>query len=689
MRPTADTLRRSRHLLEEDVVTHRRVSLASQLVIVQLALIALVLVAVSAVTVEQTRSGFQREVSRRLLAQAENVAATPVARIGPVRDAGSALPAALARLQDTTGVELAVVTDPAGEIVAGTDSLLVGERLPWPDLRGAPERSHTGTIDFDGRTYLAGAAPLLSIPSAGEPVRQLGIAVVAQQTRTRTETLLAAAPSLLTYLGTAMVLGVVGSLLLARWIKRQTLGMEPAEIAALAEQRQAIFSGIAEGVVALDTADRITMVNPLAQRLLSLPEQTVGSNLDELGVEGRLRDVLTGQGGDGADALVIRRGRVLVLNRMPVRLAGRDLGSVTTLRDRTQLAELEREIGAFRGTTDLLRAQTHEFVNQLHTISGLIQIGDFEEVVGYVDALTEGRAAVDLTVARRVQDRAVAALLVAQSAVAAERKVDLRVSERTHLDPLEPSSAFDVATVLGNLVQNGVDAAASHAGASGQAWVEVEIAQSGGTVELAVRDSGPGVDFRIAGEVFEHGFTTKVAQGGERGIGLALTRMICRRRGGEVIVRNLVEGAEFVARMAVDPSVSADSRTTITSLRVDANSAAPSRMIPTGSGRPRPSSVRSVLVRRGRDHRLGRRRRLPGGSDPLRVCGTYRRVPRGGVGQQRRRNTRCRAPAPARSPAPRPLSPRYVRTGSDQPVATRAGRERPDRDQRRERIADR
>ncbi len=365
---------------------------------------------------------------------------------------------------------------------------------------------------------------------------------------------MAAAPALLTYLGSALALGVVGSLLLARWIKRQTLGMEPAEMAALAEQREAIFAGIAEGVVALDTAERVTLVNPIAAELLSLPARTVGLSLSELGIGGRLGDVLTGSAGDQPDALVIRSGRVLVLNRMPVALAGRVLGSVTTLRDRTELAALERELGAFRGTTDLLRAQTHEFVNQLHTISGLIQIGDYDDVVGYVDALTQGRAAIDLTVARRVHDPAVAALLVAQSTVAAERKVSLRVTDRTQLDPLEPSSAFEVATVLGNLVQNAVDAASNAYPGAAESWVEVEIGQSGGMVELVVRDSGPGVDARVAGEVFEHGFTTKAARDGGRGIGLALTRMVCRRRGGEVAVRSTDTGAEFVARLTVDPA---------------------------------------------------------------------------------------------------------------------------------------
>jgi two-component system, CitB family, sensor kinase len=528
-------------------------SLASQLVVVQLILIAAVLVAVSAVSVEQTRASFQRDEGRRVLALAEYLAANPVVRRAPVHTAGSALLAAVAQLQATTGVELVMVADPSGRVVASTDALLTEEIVSWPELRAAPGRSSSATVELRGMSYLIAAAPILTNPTAaGQPVNQLGIALIAQPSPGRLDSLITAGPSLLTYLGAAMVLGVIGSLLLARWIKRQTRGMEPAEIVALAEQREAIFAGIAEGVIALDTRDRVTMINPLAVRLLSLPRNTVGLSLADLRVEGRLRDVLTGVGGVEQDAVVIRSGRVLVLNRMPVLHDGRLLGSVTTLRDRTQLAELESEIGAFRGTTDLLRAQTHEFANQLHIISGLIQIGDYEEVVSYVDALTLGRAAIDLTVSRRVQDPSVAALLVAKSAVAAERKVTLRITDHTHLGPLEPQSSFDVATVLGNLIQNGIDAAASSPPADDRApWVQVEIRQPGSTVEITVSDSGPGVDATIATEVFEHGFTTKAAKDGERGIGLALTKLICRRRGGEVEIRNTNDGAEFVARMTI------------------------------------------------------------------------------------------------------------------------------------------
>jgi sensor histidine kinase regulating citrate/malate metabolism len=399
--------------------------------------------------------------------------------------------------------------------------------------------------------------PVLSIVDnhVGE---HLGTVMVAEDFPSAWERLRGASSYLLTYLGIALVLGAAGSWLLARRIKRQTLGLEPHEITGLAEHREALLYGIAEGVVALDPHQRITLVNDVARRLLDLPEHAAGMSLRDLRVEGRLLDVLTGRessDGDEDDAprddVVIRRGRVLVMNRMRVTRDGRHLGTVTTLRDRTALANLERELGSFRSTTQLLRAQTHEFANQLHTISGLIQLGDYDEVVRYVDAVTERRQSLDLLVNSRVRDPAVAALLMAKASLASERRAELRISEESSLDRLGPEDSADVATVVGNLVDNAIDAVTG--GAPGQ-WVSLEIRQDTSSVEISVSDSGPGVPPEVAQEVFAHGFTTKAATSGDRGIGLALTRLVCQRRGGEVRLASTPGGgASFVAQLGIAP----------------------------------------------------------------------------------------------------------------------------------------
>ncbi|MFE9693883.1 ATP-binding protein [Micromonospora sp. NPDC005806] len=542
-------------------VTSRRRTLAGQLLVLQLAIIVVVLVAVAAVSLAQSAATFNRVEGRRVAALGEELASSPLLRDQLNQPAPTEAIAPL--LQSTlnrSGVTAVIVANDRGRVVSSTDPTLVGSPVVLGDPQVAQGRSWFGELEVGGTRQLVAQVPVLGDRKGENLGRYLGVVVVGETAPTWSERLVGASSYLFTYLGIACGLGVVGSWLLARRIKRQTLGLEPREIAGLAEHREALLHGIAEGVIALDPQHRITLVNGVGRRLLDLPEHCLGRSLAELRINGRLRDVLAGAGGPEArDQVVVRGGRVLVMNRMTIRKDGRRLGSVTTLRDRTELARLEQEIGGFRSTTELLRAQTHEFANQLHTISGLIQIGEHDEVVRYVDALSRHRASLDLTITSRIHDTAVAALVMAKSAVAAERRVELRISERTGLDRLPPELAADVSTVLGNLVDNAVEAVGGES-SDRPAWVEVELRQDASSVEIVVRDSGPGVAPELAQEVFTHGFTTKAAHSGERGIGLALTRLVCHRRGGEVAVTNTEEGAMFSARMSVPPNVLQEAR---------------------------------------------------------------------------------------------------------------------------------
>jgi sensor histidine kinase regulating citrate/malate metabolism len=535
----------------------RRRTLAGQLLFLQLGIITVVLVGVGAVSLAQSEATFNRVEGRRVSALAEQVAANPLVRdnlMVPEQRTGLATLALQTVVQSR--VTAVTIADADEQVRVSTDPSLEDQSLPLGDPEVGAGASWSGSLTLDGDRQLVSQVPVLSV-ATGHVGEHLGTVMIAEDFPSVWERLRGASSYLLTYLGIALALGVAGSWLLARRIKRQTLGLEPHEITGLAEHREALLYGIAEGVVALDPHERITLVNEVARRLLDLPEHAAGMSLRDLRVEGRLLDVLTGAGAtdadDGAprDDVVIRRGRVLVMNRMRVERDGRHLGTVTTLRDRTALANLEREIGSFRSTTQLLRAQTHEFANQLHTISGLIQLGDYDEVVRYVDAVTERRQSLDLLVNGRVRDPAVAALLMAKASIASERRVELRVSDDTSLDRLEPGDSVDVATVVGNLVDNAIDAVGSST--AGQ-WVSVAIRQDTASVEISVSDSGPGVPPEVAQEVFAHGFTTKAATAGERGIGLALTRLVCQSRGGEVRLANTPDGgASFVAELGIAP----------------------------------------------------------------------------------------------------------------------------------------
>jgi two-component system, CitB family, sensor kinase len=530
----------------------RRLSLAGQLLALQVVIICVVLVGVAAVTVAQSTKRAQEIEGRRALAVAETVANTR-----SIRDAVEAGQADYVRVaaessRSVSGSGSVVVVGRDGVVLASADPDELGRPYPLGSSSVLQGRSWVGDGDLEGARAAVAMAPMLGSTDR----RLLGFVAVERSYPTVLDGLAAAAPNLLTYLGLASVIGIGGSLLLARRVKRQTLGMEPLEIAGLVEHRDAMLHGIREGVVGLDLRGRVTLINDEAIRLLRIPGDALGRTLPDLGVGEDMRDALL-SGEVERDRGVATAGRVLVVNRLPISSRGRAIGSVTTLRDRTELLELRRELDLTRHVTDTLRAQAHEFSNRLHTIAGLIELGEAEEAVRLVHRISSSRSEFGALVTAAVRDPSIAALLIAKASQAAELGVELRIAPDSSLPVLEGELSVDVATVVGNLVDNAMDAASVAA----DRWVEVELGLVDGEVDVVVRDSGTGVPAGMEKEVFRRGMSTKEAVGqpsapgaSERGIGLSLVHLVCTRRGGEVTASS-AGGSSFAARLPAEPAM--------------------------------------------------------------------------------------------------------------------------------------
>jgi two-component system CitB family sensor kinase len=226
-----------------------------------------------------------------------------------------------------------------------------------------------------------------------------------------------------------------------------------------------------------------------------------------------------------------------------VTVRGRAVGAVVTLRDRTELEKLLRELNDVRSLADALRAQEHEFSHRLHVLAGLIELGRNDEAVRFINHSSLVHQALVASVVESIGEPTIVALLLGKAAVASERGIELRVGASTRL-PDDYPGARDLVTVVGNLVDNALDSVASSFGG----WIEVTIHDEEEGVLVRVHDSGPGVDPSVVDEIFRDGFTTKVATGtGRRGLGLALVAQTVRRRpGGWVEVEN-DGGALFTA----------------------------------------------------------------------------------------------------------------------------------------------
>lgn len=345
--------------------------LASQLAILALTgAIGFVLFAVA------QRAEIDRAYEQRALDIARTTAAEPQVRQAmEYGDDGDIVQTTAERIRKASGASYVVVIDLHGIRHSHPDPALIGKPVDEPIVvldghpRTGSDQGATGR-SANGKAPLYGpAGTLVGEVSAGIPEHD----VLGELWREL--------PTFGLYATIAVALGSAAAFLLARRLKRSTFGLELEEIAGLLQDREAMLHGIREGVIAFDPDGRITVVNDEARDLLGLGT-ALGSRLEELLPDGRLRRALDGTL-TGADLSVLTDNHCLVVNRMPVTLHGRELGSVVTVRDRTELIGLLRELDSVRGLTDALRAQQHEFTNRMHTVAGLLDIGDHDAAYEY------------------------------------------------------------------------------------------------------------------------------------------------------------------------------------------------------------------------------------------------------------------------------------------------------------------
>lgn len=517
-------------------------SLAGQFLVFQLLVVVVVLVAIAIVSVAQSTREFREVRGQRMIAVAENLASTPIVRD---RFADPAAAQVLAPETDRavalSGAGMAEILGPDGTIRASSDPDRIRSRMDLGPSRADEGRAWFGDDDIDGVHSLVGQVPILS--TDGDV---LAVASVSEPYPSVWEQLSGAGRRLLLYLGLGAALGLLASWLLSRRIKRHTRGLEVAEIAGLADHREALLHSIREGVVAVNNEGDITLLNDSAQELLGVSADAVGKRVDSIGLDPAVVEFLL-SGDDGRDVVIATRTKVLALNRRSATSQGQVIGTVTTMRDSTELAALQGQLSSHKSVTDTLRAQTHEFANQLHTISGLVQLGEYDSVRDLIGTLTRRRAEINDAVTSRISDPAVAALLIAKTSLAAESGVSLALEPDSYLTTLAPAVATDVITLLGNLIDNAVDVSIG----SDTARVTVRIDDSEG-LTISVADSGPGVPEHLREEIFARGVTSKPDVPGGRGIGLALVRLVTAQHGGTVEITDApAGGALFVVKLPV------------------------------------------------------------------------------------------------------------------------------------------
>ncbi|WP_427170740.1 ATP-binding protein [Arthrobacter sp. 92] len=418
-----------------------------------------------------------------------------------------------------------VVTDRDGVRFSHPDPALIGQKLEEP-VAVLDGETHVG-LDPGSLGMSANAkAPIFG--ANGSVIGQVSVGIEETQV---VDNQVQNIWLIVGFSALVLALGVGASLLLSRRIKRVTFDLEPAEIASLLQEREALLHGIREAVVGLDDDGRVTVINGEARRLLQIEGTALGKPVADLIPEGRLRDLLTGKL-PGADQVALTEESLLVVNRMAVSTAGRSIGSVITLRDRTEIESLVRDLHSIQGLMEAMRALEHEYANRLHVVDGLLEMGEVDQARSYVSQISSMSRSLGEGLRSRIAPPELAALLLAKITVAAEQDVQIEVTAESRLERPQADQA-ELLTIVGNLLDNAVDALANR---PRPRMVKVQFDDADG-VFIAVHDNGAGVPADKIDQVMVDGYSTKDPRPGmRRGIGLALVRRIVHRAGGTLDV---------------------------------------------------------------------------------------------------------------------------------------------------------
>jgi two-component system, CitB family, sensor kinase len=500
-----------------------RWSLARQLFALQAVVVALVLAGAGVAAYLQFGDANRAATGREMLAVAHTLAADPDVRAAlAAPDPSSVLQPLAERVRADTATDFVVVMTTAG----------IRFTHPTP-----------GEI---GRTFQGTIAPAVR---GGSITDGRGVTAVSRD-------LAGQVPLILVAVAAALALAAAGSWLVSRWLRRTTHDLGPAELSRMYEYYDAVLHAVREGLLLLDREGRVQLVNDEARRLLALPDNVQGRRVDEVGLPAPLGSALA-SGEARVDEIHLTADRIVVVNQNPARSVsgarigtgrwlGRRLGTVVTLRDHTELRALVSELQTIRGFADSLHAQAHEAANQLHTVVSLIELGRAEEALDYATAELEVAQHLTDAVLVAIAVPELAALVVGKAAVAGEQGVELGLDEGT-LVPDGLADPHDLVTIVGNLLDNAIDAALD---GPEPRWVRLGARADGAEVVLRVADSGPGLAPAAAEQVFTRGWSTKPADNGMgRGLGLALVSRAVHRNGGRVEIADGEAGAVFAVHL--------------------------------------------------------------------------------------------------------------------------------------------
>lgn len=327
-------------------------------------------------------------------------------------------------------------------------------------------------------------------------------------------------------------LGIWIASALARSIKRDIFNLEPEEIAILLNQRELILENIGEGIVVTDRQGQVLLINENANRLMGIARLKVNDQLDEHPLRSYFNTMRARKIEHYEVEWRITPQKILKVSISALNTVDNRLGFLCRLDDMSLVRKRAEELTNMVQLTQALRAQNHEFMNKLHTISGLIQLDETEKALSFIEQSSKSQQEIIGALNRCVKIPTLSGLILSKYSKAAERKIKLSIRSDSYVQNI-PMAALedDITSILGNLIDNAIEALESIDAPEIILYLLSDDIQ----FYMEVKDNGDGMDPEWMDFVTERGFSTK---GNDRGYGLAIVSEKIEILGGTLTFEN-------------------------------------------------------------------------------------------------------------------------------------------------------
>jgi two-component system CitB family sensor kinase len=334
---------------------------------------------------------------------------------------------------------------------------------------------------------------------------------------------------LITIIIIGLILGDSVAIALSYNIKKAIFGLEPEEIALALKQKETVIENIKEGIIALDINGCITLFNGEASRILNLRERDMGKPISEFTYESMALTILNRGKSITNVEIKVRPGlNVMCKYRIIKGFKNQILGLVVTFEDLTEVRKMAEELTGIKKMAWSLRAQNHEFMNKLHTISGLIQLEEYDEVIKFINVIAESKKNITTIISDKIKNVSLAALILSKYTKCEEARIDLLIDNNSRITKLpEYMTSDELVSVVGNLLDNSIDAVKN----DGTGQIYIKIFEDDKKMQIIVKDNGSGIPENIRENIYQMRISSK---NGSRGFGMYIVKKIIDEADGNI-----------------------------------------------------------------------------------------------------------------------------------------------------------